>query len=85
MEQRILQLENEVRELRKMLDYKDTNYELRVVIQDVIFRDIDNTTTATRVATDSNGDTVTVPKNPSRFLRVEFRGKTYNIAAYDIS
>jgi hypothetical protein len=47
-------------------------------IRDIVFFDVDNTTVTTQTATTSGGQTVTVGKIPTKFLRGYFRGQVFN-------
>jgi hypothetical protein len=55
-------------------------------IRDVVFFDRDAiTSTIQTISIGAGGGSADVPKNPTIYLRIYFRGKVYNIPAYTLS
>lgn len=75
-------LKNRVVALENMLK---SGAQFEETIRDIVFFDVDNVTATTRSAIDSDGDSVTVPKNPTKFAKVYFRGQQYLVALYAVS
>lgn len=73
-------LEKRIKVLEDMLK---TGAQFEETIRDIIFVDIDNTTSRlTQVATDSHGDTVTIGKIPTKFIKIYFKGQIGEIPFY---
>lgn len=76
-------IENRLKALEDRFSAQGGN--LEELIRHTIFYDIDNSTATTRSAADTNGDFVTVPVNPTKYVRIYFRGQPYNVAVYAIT
>lgn len=79
-----LQLVQRLTILENTIKNQSTNFNEKV--RDVVIYDIDNVSTRTNSTTLVDGThPLTYPKVPDTYLRVRFRGKTYNIPAYNLT
>ncbi len=96
MNQEIIDLKNRIEKLERAFTPSGADNQITEFIRDVVIFDADSKstipTTATTVVTSVNfgaSSTTTTPINtasaPNLLLRVYYRGKAYNIPAYNIS
>ena len=80
MEQRMQQLEKEVREVKEMLSITGMPYALKEIMRNEVIKQEDNITTGlTQVYTDSGGATLTGPKAYAGRLIFKWKGREYKV------
>lgn len=86
LEIKVNNLETEIQNLKKIIESQEraVNEEN---IRNIVFFDIDNVTTTVQPVKvqNVNAANVDVPKNPTKYLRIYFRGQVLNVPVYSIS
>lgn len=82
MNPEIIQLQERVKALEDLLTRKGVSNDFAETIRDIVFVSFDTQTATTRSASTSGGQTVTVIKNPTKWVKAYAKGQIGFIPFY---